>query len=73
MRLLIGRGADVNATNAKGETPLQLAVRACTNSYWSDSRRPDSIQALLRAGASASGISVPTGYAEADALLSAAP
>jgi len=69
VRLLIARGADVNAQDAAGRTPLQLAVRACTDSYWAGSRAPDSIAALLEAGASPHGIDRPTGYAAADDLL----
>ncbi len=50
--LLIERGAPVNAIDGKGHTPLQLAVRACVDSYWSSRRTPDSVAALLDAGAS---------------------
>jgi ankyrin repeat protein len=66
---LIKRGAPVNAADAKGRTALALAVKACVDSYWTDRRSPDSVDALLRAGASVSGIDIPSGYAEVDELL----
>ncbi|HKE28783.1 MAG TPA: ankyrin repeat domain-containing protein [Bryobacteraceae bacterium] len=69
LKLLISRGAAVNARDGKGRTPLALAVRACVDSYWTRKRSPDSVAALLAAGASAEGIQVPTGYAEIDTLL----
>src|SRR6185437_1855460 len=69
MRLLIERGAAVNARDGKGCTALELAVRAGTESYWMRRRSVEWIEPLLRAGASAEGIEVPTGWAEADKLL----
>ena len=69
LRLLLARGAEVNSRDARGRTPLALAIKACVDSYWKDRRTPESIQALLNAGASLEGIELPTGYAEADALL----
>ena len=69
VRLLLDRGVLVNATDAKGQTALMLAVKACVDSYWRRRRKPISIAMLLDAGASTSGITIPTGYAEADALL----
>jgi ankyrin repeat protein len=71
--LLIERGAEVNAKDAKGRTPLQLAVRACVDSHWMHRRTPDSVAALLTAGASRAGIELPTGYEEVDRLLEAQP
>ncbi|HEX8924990.1 MAG TPA: ankyrin repeat domain-containing protein, partial [Terriglobales bacterium] len=71
VKLLIERGAPVNALDGKGRTALQLAVRACVDSYWKNRRTPESIQALLDAGATTVGIELPTGYAEADELLAA--
>ncbi len=68
--LLIERGASVNARDARGRTPLALAVLACVDSYWMDRRSPASVAALLRAGASTEGVRYPSGYAEVDALLS---
>ncbi len=73
VRELIARGAPVNAlVNAQDErdrTPLQLAVKACIDSYWQRRRQPDSVAALLAAGATTEGIELPTGYDAIDALL----
>ena len=69
VKLLIERGAPVNAVDAKGRSPLALAVRACVDSYWTNMRSPDSVEALLAAGASIDGVKHPSGYAEVDALL----
>jgi ankyrin repeat protein len=69
VRELIARGADVHLTDSRGQTPLQLAVRACTNSYWMRRRQPDSVAALLQAGATNQGLKLPTGYEAIDALL----
>jgi ankyrin repeat protein len=73
VRELIARGAPVNAlVNAqdeRGRTPLQLAVKACIDSYWQRRRQPDSVAALLAAGATTEGIELPTGYDAIDALL----
>jgi ankyrin repeat protein len=72
VKLLIERGAPVNAVDGKGRTALALAVKACVDSYWKDRRTPESVQALLNAGASAEGIEIPCGYAEVDELLATA-
>jgi ankyrin repeat protein len=69
VRLLIERGAPVNAKDGKGRTPVALAVRACVDSYWTDRRSPESVEALLLAGASTAGIALPTGYDAIDQLL----
>jgi ankyrin repeat protein len=69
VKLLIERGAPVNALDGKGRMPLALAVRACVDSYWTNRRSPESVEALLRAGARVSGIDFPSGYAEVDDLL----
>jgi ankyrin repeat protein len=69
VRLLIERGAQVDAKDANGRTPLMLAVRACVDSYWTDRRKPDSVAALLTAGASTAGVAFPSGYDEVDGLL----
>ncbi len=69
VRLLIERGATVNARDAQNRTPLMLAVKACVDSYWTARRAPDSVSALLAAGASIDGVAYPSGYAEVDALL----
>jgi len=69
LKLLVERGASVGATDAKGRTPLALAVRACVDSYWTDRRSPESVAALLAAGASVTEAPFPCGYAEVDELL----
>jgi ankyrin repeat protein len=69
VKLLIERGALIDAQDAKGRTPLMLAIKACVDSYWTNRRSPESVEALLRAGASVSGVDYPCGYAEVDALL----
>jgi ankyrin repeat protein len=69
VKLLLERGALVDAKDANGRTPLMLAVQACVNSYWAEWRTPESVEALLRAGASVSGVTFPSGYAEVDELL----
>jgi ankyrin repeat protein len=69
VQLLIERGAAVNVVDGKGRTALQLAVKACVDSYWKARRSTDSIAALLQAGARIDGIEIPTGYDTADELL----
>ena len=66
---LIRRGTRVNAVDGRGRTALQLAIKACVDSHRKERRTPESIADLLAAGASQDGISFPTGYPEADALL----
>jgi ankyrin repeat protein len=69
VKLLIERGAPVNALDTKGRTALVLAVKACVDSYWMSRRSPESVEALLDAGATIEGIEIPTGYDEVDTLL----
>ena len=69
VKLLIERGAPVNALDGKGRTALVLAVRACVDSYWKERRTPESVEALLKAGASVRGVEFPSGYAEVDEPL----
>ena len=69
VKLLIERGSPIDVPDGKGRTPLALAVKACVDSYWTERRTPESVEALLRAGARASGVRFPSGYAEVDALL----
>ena len=72
VKLLIARGAPANVRDGQGSTPLALAVKACVDSYWSERRSPESVQALLDAGAAAREIALPSGYGEIDLLLEAA-
>ncbi len=69
LRLLIERGSPVDAKDGKGRTALQLAVKACVDSYWTERRSPESVKALLNAGASVDGVTFPSGYDEVDDLL----
>jgi ankyrin repeat protein len=69
VKLLVDRGAPVNALDSRGRTALFLAVRACVNSYWTNRRTPESVAALLAAGAKLDGIEIPCGYDEVDELL----
>ena len=69
VNLLIERGAPIDAPDGNGRTPLALAVRACVDSYWTERRSPESVCALLQAGASVRGALFPSGYAEVDELL----
>jgi hypothetical protein len=66
---LIARGAPIGARDARGRTALALAVKACVDSFWTRRRSPDSVKALLDAGAAVEGIALPTGYDEIDRLL----
>jgi ankyrin repeat protein len=69
VRFLIQRGASINSPDGHGRTPLMLAIRACVDSYWADRRTPESVAALLDAGARTNGITRPSGYSEVDELL----
>jgi ankyrin repeat protein len=71
VRLLIGRGSPVDRPDPKGRTPMALAIKACVDSYWTYRRTPESVEALLREGASVRGAGVrfPSGYADVDDLL----
>ena len=69
VRQLIARGAQLDTFDGKGRTAMMLAVKACVDSYWMGRRKPDSVRALLDAGASVAGIELPCGYDEVDALL----
>jgi ankyrin repeat protein len=69
VKMLIERGVRVNALDGKGRNSLQLAVKACVDSYWTDRRTPESVESLLNAGATIDGIEIPCGYDEVDELL----
>ena len=69
VQLLLERGAEVDAKDGKGRTPLLLAVKGCVSSYWTERRTPEPARLLLQAGASKTGIQVPTGYEALDILL----
>ena len=69
VKLLLARGARVNLTDSKGRTPLALAVRASVDSYWTELRSPELVQALLEAGSPVSGVLFPSGDNEIDRLL----
>jgi hypothetical protein len=69
VQLLIDHGAPVDARDGAGRTPLMLAVRACVDSYWTARRSPESVRALLAAGASTAGVAYPSGYGAVDELL----
>jgi len=71
VKFLLECGARVDALDAKGRTALMLAVRACVDSYWKERRTPESVEALLGAGATVRGVEYPSGYAEVDELLRA--
>jgi ankyrin repeat protein len=72
VQILIDAGSPVDLPDKHGHTPLSLAVKACVDSYWKERRSPDSVKALLAAGASPAQIPLPTGYNEIDVLLMAA-
>jgi ankyrin repeat protein len=69
VKLLIERGSPVDVPDGNGHSSLALAIRACVDSYWVWRRSPESVEALLNAGASVKGAPYPSGYAEVDALL----
>ena len=69
VQLLLERGAAVDARDARNRTPLQLAVKACVDSYWTERRTPEPARLLLRAGATTAGVPVPSGYADLDKLF----
>lgn len=71
VKTLIAAGSPVDVADKNGRTPLALAIKACVDSYWMVRRSPDSVKALLDAGASVKNISYPCGYDEVDVLIGA--
>ncbi len=69
VQLLLDRGADPNARDSKGMTPLMLTVRGCTASWWTHRRSAEPARLLLAAGARRDGLTIPTGYDELDRVL----
>jgi hypothetical protein len=71
MKLLVARGAPLEATNGAGVTPLSLAVRALVEqSDWTPHASPEIVAALLGAGARVDTVHpFPSGSPAADALL----
>jgi ankyrin repeat protein len=71
VKTLIAAGSPVDVADKNGRTPLALAIKACVDSYWMARRSPDSVKALLEAGASVTNIHFPCGYEPVDTLLAA--
>ena len=69
-KVLLERGAKVDEPDSNGRTPLMLAIRACTESYWSGRCSLDAIRELIAAGASTANVPRPTGRVDIDELLS---
>ncbi|MBP2647621.1 MAG: ankyrin repeat-containing protein [Gemmatimonadetes bacterium] len=69
VKLLLARGAPVDLRDGDDRTPLALAIKACVDSYWMERRSPESVAALLAAGASPENVAFPSGYGEVDDLL----
>lgn len=69
VHLLLAKGCLVDEPDPNGLTPLTLAVKACMDSWWMEYCSPQSVKALLDAGASANGIPFPSGNAAIDILL----
>ncbi|MCF2505611.1 ankyrin repeat domain-containing protein [Dyadobacter sp. CY107] len=70
VQLLIERGSPIDIPDSKGRSPLQLAIKASVDSYWTDRRSTKSAELLLDAGARFDRALLPTGYQAMDELLS---
>ena len=69
-KLLVERGAPLEATNDRGETPLSYAVRAPVQSEWPAQRSVETVAVLLDAGARVESVTLfPSGIEEVDELL----
>lgn len=69
VKLLLEGGASVHSRDGDGRTPLALAVRTCVDSYWTERRSPESVRALLEAGACVGDARFPSGYGAVDEVL----
>ena len=69
LKLLLARGSPADIPDPLGRTPLALAVKACVDSYWTEFCSPESVHALLDAGAAVDGIPFPCGHPAIDPLL----
>jgi ankyrin repeat protein len=71
VKLLVARGAPLEATNGRGAAPLSLAVRALVEqSNWTPHTNPEIVAVLLDAGARVDTVHpFPSGSPAADALL----
>jgi ankyrin repeat protein len=67
-KLLVARGAPLEAKNGDGETPLAYAARAALMP-WVSNPSTETAEALLAAGADPSSVKLPTGWDAFDALL----
>lgn len=69
-KLLVERGAPLEVTNDRGETPLSYAVRALVHSEWISQRSTETVAMLLEAGARVESVTLfPSGFEDVDELL----
>ncbi len=69
-KLLVERGAPLEVTNDRGETPLAYAVRALVQSEWTVHLSAETVAVLLEAGARVESVTLfPSGFEEVDELL----
>jgi len=69
VKLLIEHRSPVDVADPSGRTPLMLAIKACTDSYWTEYCSPETLRMLLEAGATTKGIPYPTGHEKVDQVL----